>query len=185
MSMIHRWRWALFTSKSGIGRMHEHKYASQVAARVWRIDMWTSSTARSSSSSGPARSVTEPHLHLPALKEVPFIPKKTKPLTSLRLTITKEKEVLRGVTEKLIRKTTKGSVGKIHRHYPGTASLRDMSSEGSVSSGGGSSWKIYASRRIIRWRWLCEEFEPKLAFIPGLKNAVADAHKQNTLIPKK
>ena len=40
MSMIHRWRWALFTPKSGIGRMHEHKYASQLVARVSRIDMW-------------------------------------------------------------------------------------------------------------------------------------------------
>ena len=33
----------------------------------------------------------------------------------------------------------------------------------------------HASRRIIRWRWLCEEFGPKLKFIPGLKNAAADA----------
>ena len=40
MSMIHRWRWALFTPRSGIGRMHEHKYASQLVARVSRIGMW-------------------------------------------------------------------------------------------------------------------------------------------------
>ena len=33
----------------------------------------------------------------------------------------------------------------------------------------------HASRRIIRWRWLCEEFGPKLKLIPGLKNAAAGA----------
>jgi len=33
----------------------------------------------------------------------------------------------------------------------------------------------HASRRIIHWRWLCEEFGPNLKFIPGLKNAAADA----------
>ena len=33
----------------------------------------------------------------------------------------------------------------------------------------------HASRRIIRWKWFCDEFGPKLTFIPGLKNAAADA----------
>ena len=32
----------------------------------------------------------------------------------------------------------KGSIAKVRRRYPGTASLRDTSSEGSVSSGGSS-----------------------------------------------
>ena len=55
-----------------------------------------------------------------------------------RLSHTKKKRALRGVMKRLIRKTEKGSIAKVRRRYPGTASLRDTSSEGSVSSGGGS-----------------------------------------------
>ena len=100
--------------------------------------MPTSSTAHSSSSS-PARSVDEPHLHLPAVKEIIPIPKKAKTPHSPRMSLAREKKVLRDVKKKKIIKTAKGSIAKVRRRYPGTASLRDTSSEGSVSSGGGSS----------------------------------------------
>ncbi len=99
--------------------------------------MPTSSTAHSSSSS-PARSVDEPHLHLPAVKEIIPIPKKAKTPHSPRMSLAREKKVLRDVKKKII-KTAKGSIAKVRRRYPGTAYLRDTSSEGSVSSGGGSS----------------------------------------------
>jgi len=50
------------------------------------------------------------------------------------------------VKKKVIRKTIKGSIAKVRRRYPGTASasLQDTSSEDSVSSGCGS---IGSSRR--------------------------------------
>ena len=54
------------------------------------------------------------------------------------MTIAKEKKALRKVKKRLVCKTAKGSIAKVRRRYPGTASLRDTSSEGSVSSGAGS-----------------------------------------------
>ena len=54
------------------------------------------------------------------------------------MTIAKEKEALRKVKKRLVRKTTKGSIAKVLRRHPGTAPLRDTSSEGSVSFGAGS-----------------------------------------------
>ena len=89
----------------------------------------SSSTARSSSFSGSARPFTEPHLHLPPVKELPPIRKKTADNAAQkspppRLSITKEKRALRWVMKRLIKKTAKGSIAKVRRGYPGTASLR-------------------------------------------------------------
>ena len=58
-------------------------------------------------------------------------------LTQPRLTIAKEKKALRDVMKRLIRKTEKGSIAKVRRRHPGTASLHDTSSESSGSSHGG------------------------------------------------
>ena len=99
--------------------------------------MSTSSTARSSSSS----SFTARPADYPAVKEVPAIPKKPKTTPpsppSPRMTLAREKKVLRRLKKTKIRKTEKGSVAKVRRRYPGTASLRDTSSEGSVSASSG------------------------------------------------
>ena len=83
-----------------------------------------------SSSSITARSVD-----YPAVKEVLPIPKKPKSPPSPRMTPAREKKVLRRVKKTKILKTAKGSIAKVRRNFPGTASLRDTSSEGSVSSG--------------------------------------------------
>ena len=34
---------------------------------------------------------------------------------------------------------------------------------------------VHQSRRIQRWRWVIEEYGPKLTYLPGEKNVVADA----------
>ena len=101
--------------------------------------MSTSSTARSSSSSGHVRSTAEPHLYIPPIKEFPALPKKPVKPPAPRLSLVNEKKVLRRLKKKAITKTAKGSIAKVRRRYPGTASLRDTSSEGSVSSRGSSS----------------------------------------------
>jgi len=100
--------------------------------------MSTSSTARSSSSSGTAGSAVEPHLYIPAIKELPAIPKKTAKASSPRLSLASERKALRRLKKKAITKTVQGSITKVRRRYPGTASLRDTSSEGSISSNGDS-----------------------------------------------
>ena len=33
----------------------------------------------------------------------------------------------------------------------------------------------HASNRIIRWRWLIDEFGPEFQYIPGIQNHVADS----------
>ncbi len=101
--------------------------------------MSTSSTARSSSSSGHVRSTAEPHLYIPAIKEFPALPKKPVKPPAPRLSLANERKVLRRLKKKAITKTVQGSIAKVRRRYPGTASLRDTSSEGSVSSRGSSS----------------------------------------------
>ena len=110
----------------------------------------SSSTARSSSSSSrPARSVDEPHLHLPAVKEIIPVPKKAKTPPSPRMTLAREEKVLRQVKKKKILKTAKGSIAKVRRRYPGTASLRDTSSEGSVSSRGSSGIRSKLKLKLV------------------------------------
>ena len=57
--------------------------------------------------------------------------------------------MLRGVKKTRILKTGKGSVAKVRRHYPGTASLRVTSSDGSVSSVGVSAkLKLKAAKLV-------------------------------------
>ena len=61
------------------------------------------------------------------------------PAPAPHLSLVNEKKILRRLKKKAITKTAKGSIAKVRRRYPGTASLRDTSSEGSVSSRGSSS----------------------------------------------
>ena len=108
--------------------------------------MSTSSTTRSSSSSGTVRSAVE--RHLPAIKELPAIPKKTAKPSSPRLSLANERKVLRRLKKKAITKTAKGSIAKVRRRYPGTSSLCDTSSEGSVSSGRSRKLKLQLGAKL-------------------------------------
>ncbi len=53
---------------------------------------------------------------------------------SLMLLMSGKKKVLRGLKKKLIQKNAKGFIARVRRRYPGTASLRDTSSERSITS---------------------------------------------------